>query len=650
MATSKRQNSENPDWVLLVLVALLRDVQTLHSGVFSLKALQDTARKVQSRISLEGSSFATKCLPRLGKLLDQALAEKVCLDAAEVGFETLPDSKLPRFLGELFQQVFSSDGRVLPRPCVSSIKHLRQILYCFYKYELPYDTKTEEAVLRSFEETEKEVESKSKELQLVADAFDASPFAYKDVNPKWAGGVIRGARRLLFELFKHFDIMDIKPRHGPGSVSSGEETFAKWHFTKVSPRIAEVYPLDAYFFASLSHVCDRLDHLNSIELVESPAKIVLVPKDSRGPRIISEECLGNQYIQQGLFRAIVRLVERHPLTTDNVHFTNQDPNQNGALLGSITGGYATLDLKEASDRISLGLVNLLFPQPLLRALMACRSLSTVLPGGRVLPLSKYAPMGSALCFPVLALTIWALLTAGAPDTYTRERILVFGDDVVVPTTYVGHAMTVLEAFGLKVNRDKSFSTGFFRESCGVDAYKGTDVTPVRFKTVWSNHRRPDVLESWCSYANVFYENAFFYTYELIAGELLKVYESIPLKEWEVPAPSLIEVPMRHRPKYRIHHGLQKRQWLVWYIKSNKITRAIDGWDMLLRYFLEGVVPDGSDTLLNWMRWDLESSSSFVSLNGRRVQTELEHRMGVREPFIVRSYTRPRQTKVKRGWR
>jgi hypothetical protein len=38
--------------------------------------------------------------------------------------------------------------------------------------------------------------------------------------------------------------------------------------------------------------------------------------------------------------------------------------------------------------------------------------------------------------------------------------------------------TALEAFGLKINERKSFSNGFFRESCGGDYYRGYDVTPV----------------------------------------------------------------------------------------------------------------------------------------------------------------------------
>jgi hypothetical protein len=59
---------------------------------------------------------------------------------------------------------------------------------------------------------------------------------------------------------------------------------------------------------------------------------------------------------------------------------------------------------------------------------------------------------------------------------------VFGDDIIVPSECAEFVIDDLESFGLLVNRTKSFWRGAFRESCGVDAYNGVDVTPVRWKT------------------------------------------------------------------------------------------------------------------------------------------------------------------------
>jgi hypothetical protein len=409
-------------------------------------------------------------------------------------------------------------------------------------------------------------------------------------------------------LFNEFDPLDIYPKHGPGSVSTKETGPGKYKWSRVSSRIRNVYPLDAYYFASLGHVCDRLQELQNLEECESSAKVILVPKDSRGPRLISEEPLDFQWIQQGLHRAIVEHVERHALTKHNVHFTDQTNNRLGALLGSCqerlhwhsvkkvgipyklsVGEYATLDLKEASDRISIGLVNLLFPEKLLSYLMNTRSLSTVLPDGRIKVLNKFAPMGSALCFPVLALSIWAILTAASPDADTRESILVYGDDVVVKTAQAANAIHQLESFGLLVNRDKSCTTGFFRESCGLDAFRGEEVTPVRFRTVWTSARRPGPYTSYIAYANALYARGYYATYRLITNSLFSVYGNIPSIDMRLACPSLVEVPEEMRPKAkRTNKDLQRSEWRVWDLRTPRLTKEIDGWSMLLRYFAENV--------------------------------------------------------------
>jgi hypothetical protein len=146
----------------------------------------------------------------------------------------------------------------------------------------------------------------------------------------------------------------------------------------------------------------------------------------------------------------------------------------------MAGRLATLDLKDASDRLRLDVVQRLFPRNWADALTACRSGRTELPDGRLVTLSKHAPMGSAVCFPVMALTIWALLTAIAPR-HARKDILVYGDDIVVPSFMAADATRVLEAVGLRININKSFSKGPFRESCGEEFVYGCRVTPVRLR-------------------------------------------------------------------------------------------------------------------------------------------------------------------------
>jgi hypothetical protein len=568
-----------------IIKALLCDAQALHSDVFTHRALKLTYRKVCERLDSEGIGFLTKTMPRLGKALDRALSSN---DPLSVPYERkLKGTQLPRFLGELFSLVFDNDGRVLPTPCVASIKTLRNVLYAMYKLRISYSSDQEQDVINSFIKTEDEVRLANIRLESLnnslSNPLDRSP---DNVGVERAR-LVRRARTLLARVLCSFDPLDVVPGHGPGVVSTRERYWNKYTFTAIPTRITDVFPIDTYFYVSLSHVCDRLHVLTGHGETESPARVILVPKDSRGPRLISCEPLYLQWLQQGVSRALVRHVESHRLTTRRVNFTDQGPNRIGALLGSVSGKYSTLDLNEASDRVSLGLVRLLFPSNIVNVLEAIRSQNTELPNGRILPLHKHAPMGSALCFPILSLTVWAILNAAASDADTRERILVYGDDVIVPTAFAARAMSELEYYGLKINRSKSCVDGLFRESCGMDAYKGIDVTPTRLRVPPTSHPEPDHYEAWISYANSYYHKGFFNVYDCIVAELVRLYGPIPHSGMSLTCPSLVEESLRSSEiRRRNNRFLQKMQYYVRCVKGRVVRKDIDGWSMLLRYFTE----------------------------------------------------------------
>jgi len=623
-----------------VIAALLHDVSTSHGVVFNNRALKLTLKKVESRTRAEGIGFLTKTLPRLGRAFDKALCGKP-LNAVNLGFKPMVNSQLPRFLGELFSLVLAQNGEVLPLPCAKSVSAIRQVLFAFGKYELPYTDDQELHVVSQFEKTEDDVKLFNVKSSLFplnnTDApnlthvgeFHFWNFINKGrlhVKVKTTDEVRHTARILLARLFADFDPKDIVPRHGPGAVATKQRLWDKFRWTNVSAKITDCYPLDEYFYASLGHVCDRLQTLSSVTDRDLPARVILVPKDSRGPRLISCEPVDYQWVQQGLGRAIVRHVENNELTKFNVFFTNQQPNQFGALLGSEFGRYATIDLKEASDRISVGLVRLLFPSSVFTYLMACRSSSTVLPDGKELILEKFAPMGSCLCFPIMALCIWAILTAAAPDADARESILVYGDDVIVPTAYATDAITHLESFGLLVNRDKSCIGGLFRESCGTDAFKGINVTPVRFRTVLETSRSPESYCSWIAYANQLYDKKYYSTYDCIVSGLHRIYGEIPDWSMRLACPSLRVVSEEWKPKRkRINIGLQKVEYRVLDVRAPKIDKVIDGWLMLLRYFTEKDHPMSGDPSCTVLRNIYPVIPDSVSMYTRRSTSMLVHR-------------------------
>lgn len=634
-----------------IIAALLHDVHSSHGVVFNTRSLKNTLNKCLTRLRREGIGFLTKTLPRLGKAFDKALAGDTPLNCHTLRFKSQRGTDLPSFLGEFFNRVLKPDGTLLPDPCINSVRVIRQICYLFYKYKLPYTDEQVQQVLQKFERTEEELTALTDTFRnlsgTVGDPTQADRRRTRNSTPSQAQ-VVRVARLLLKKLFCNFDPKDIVPRHGPGAVATKQQLWDKYVWTNVSAKITEVYPLDAYFYASLGHFCDTLDSINAIGEETLPARVCLVPKDSRGPRLISCEPVDFQWVQQGLGTRMRQLVENNELTKFNVFFTDQGPNQRGALLGSSTGRYATLDLNEASDRIHLDLVRLLYPEDLVKFLEACRTSSTVLPDGRELKLNKFAPMGSNLCFPILAITIWALLTAAAPDMDTRESILVYGDDVIVPTAYAVNAIELLESFGLKINRDKSCIKGLFRESCGVDAFKGETVTPVRLRTLWSSSRSPDVYTSWIAYANSFWDRRYYTTYDVIVGALTRIYGPIPDESLNIECPRLRENHNAQSliPK-RVNRSFQKIEYRVWDIRSPRIRKTLPGWLMLLRYFTE--FGAAGRYAQNEHNRELDRNDEARRRQAVR-DTEWEDVLNILPKLLVSTYTRRKASMLVKRWR
>jgi hypothetical protein len=239
------------------------------------------------------------------------------------------------------------------------------------------------------------------------------------------------------------------------------------------------------------------DHLAQWDLAEHrdiiQAKVIDVPKDTRGPRLICVHPAEAIWAQQGVRRELERAISlnrdaKGPWPKGHIHFDDQTVNGTIALLSSKSRRYATIDMKEASDRISDVLVQVLFGDKY-KYFGCCRAQEFLIPklGGLANlrgPLNCYAPMGNATTFPVQSLVFWAICVASLQyrGFHQPGAVFVFGDDIIIPSECAEFVIHDLETFGLLVNRTKSFWRGAFRESCGTDAFNGVDVTPVRWKT------------------------------------------------------------------------------------------------------------------------------------------------------------------------
>lgn len=485
------------DLVFTSLLGIISDIQSYRSGWAERK--NDMSTLVE-RYAYEGRGFLSVGLSSLGKSVDKALqgTEPLCCE----GFKVRRLTCLPDFLHELFMQVFDpEDGFVLPPSEVNplALRELRQVLFYAYKEEFPFTRDHQAAAVH--------------EMRTVDSALpDDNHVVEPDVKR-----VLEYAARLVGDVLRDFDPKSIVPGHGPGSVATYEKPYEKMDFRRVYASLDAEYPYVEYFTLGRRHLWNDKGHQKSLCYTrDAVSRMAIVPKDARGPRKISLEPLEIQWMQQGLKKALYDWFERHPLTKGKVNFTDQGINQRHAIRASLKRNRDTVDLKDASDRNSLWLVRQVwkYAPRVLTALEATRSTHMRLLDGTTLRLRKFAPMGSAVCFPVEALTFWALTVAclavisRLPAALTRH-VWVYGDDIILPHGHLSDLDMVFTAVGLKINLDKTCSEGYFRESCGVDAFYGNDVTPLKIKLSPPSTRSAAAnIVSWVERGNMFYAQGY----------------------------------------------------------------------------------------------------------------------------------------------
>lgn len=595
-----------------VYVAVLRGIYQDLVGAIGLQSeIERDVLEIEQRVRTEGVAFLTKTLPGLGKSIDLSLASGCNLHV--VGFKKKRGTALPAFGWCMLRLLFDDEG--IPffakeRVCASdsdivgespteaapissnggyssretmvmALKALRQICYLFYKLDIPYHEDQNKKVIDDFIETDKHLP------RIRASTGDSTTQA-----------ITKQARRLISRVLCNSCPLSGMPKHGPGSVSTGEDPGEKHLFKRLYKRLERVYKVDNWFYLNSSHLAESFEHLQSLASHRAGlAKVVLVPKDSRGPRLISCEPLELQWIQQSQMSVLVDAIENHRLTKGHVNFTDQSINQRLAIAGS-TGEYpwATLDMKEASDRVSLGLVHSLFPPRWFEALYASRSSHTQLPSGAKVRLKKFAPMGSAVCFPVEALIFWSLSVSALMICKNKSlkeataSVFVYGDDIICNAADHGVIIEHLEKYGLMVNLNKCCTAGPFKESCGMDAFLGISVTPLKLRKAWSSLPKPSIMISWVAFSNAAWADRMFETATIVEGLLNKLFPGqIPSVSLRNPSVACFVRPevikSTHRSpgvKYRKNMRLHRLEARGWTLRPTSTMTKTTGYPLLLR--------------------------------------------------------------------
>lgn len=208
-------------------------------------------------------------------------------------------------------------------------------------------------------------------------------------------------------------------------------------------------------------------------------RLTTVLKDAWKDRVICVEPPVNVYFQLGLGSVFKKRLRG--AGTDL--FTGQVENRWYALLGSYLRDIATIDLSSASDLNALGLVTHLFDHPrLLPWLKAMDMLRSPFTNG-VLQ-HKFSSMGNGFTFELETLIFLAICRSVAVEDNGRVYA-VYGDDIIVSSNIYDAVREALVLIGHKPNERKSFATGPYRESCGMNAYDGRELDVYRCTTMES---------------------------------------------------------------------------------------------------------------------------------------------------------------------
>lgn len=307
---------------------------------------------------------------------------------------------------------------------------------------------------------------------------------------------------IMKEWLGGFELGLFRPKHGPGSTAETSRFSATQKFATMN-----IDAMLSYVFRDASDYFPRIPNRD----LKRECKVVFVPKSMLSWRTISMEPTTLQYFQQGVWNSLDQFLQKHRQLRKTLHIHDQTQNRDMAGLGSANPSlYSTIDLSSASDEVGWELVKGVFRgTPLLKYLYATRSREALLPDGSRLRLKKFAPMGSALCFPIECL-IFACITENCVRKLgVRWKVLpysVYGDDIVLTTALYPSVTRDLVRAGFHVNYAKSFCSLSvpFRESCGGEFFGGNNITPLRLSRRFSGppmSASPSLVGSWIDLAN-----------------------------------------------------------------------------------------------------------------------------------------------------
>jgi hypothetical protein len=326
--------------------------------------------------------------------------------------------------------------------------------------------------------------------------------------PKWdVGGVLHDAQRIIAQVLGPVpSFSEMSFLFGPGASTNVVGRVASFRSKLGAPMQCSESLVGwlGSFLAEFPLWCDTVatkhskfdptdenpegDEVVVVPVEVRPARLGFVPKTSKTDRTICVEPSLNALGQKGIGSYMKKRLGLYGVT-----LRDQTRNQDLACEGSRNGSFATIDLSSASDTVSYALVMSLLPTEWFDLLDHFRSESVEF-GNELVVLEKFSSMGNAYTFELESLIFYALALAvcdrlnlleepifSTKGPFRTARVVVYGDDIIVPVAAYDLLSSVLTWCGFELNAQKSYCYGYFRESCGADWFNGFDVRPWYLK-------------------------------------------------------------------------------------------------------------------------------------------------------------------------